>query len=340
MLLGALVDAGAPTRRSCRRPSTRSASSRSRLRARQVTRAGLAATQVEVAVPAATSGRTWPDVRGAARGRRPRRRRCATGRWTSSPGWPGPRPPRTASTRSEVHFHEVGALDALADVVGVCAALHDLGVDATCAARRSRSGSGTVRTEHGAAAGARCPRCSRVLAEAGAPVGGRRRRRRDVHADRRGAARGGGRPAGAGCRRCGCARPAPAPAAATPTSRPNVLRVVLGEPRRRRATPAATTTPSCSRPTSTTSTRGSGRRVLAALLAAGASDAWLTPILMKKGRPAHTLSVLVPPPAAGRRAPGRVHRELDDRRARAPGRQAGAGPRDADGRRSTASTSG
>lgn len=48
----------------------------------------------------------------------------------------------------EVHFHEVGALDALADIVGVCAALDELDV-VELHAETVAVGSGSVSTSHG-----------------------------------------------------------------------------------------------------------------------------------------------------------------------------------------------
>ncbi len=47
-----------------------------------------------------------------------------------------------------VHFHEVGAIDSIVDVVGVCAGVHALGIDALIAGPVAVGG-GTVATEHG-----------------------------------------------------------------------------------------------------------------------------------------------------------------------------------------------
>jgi len=51
-------------------------------------------------------------------------------------------------TVEEVHFHEVGAVDAIVDIVGVCAGLHLLGVDELYCSPLPL-GRGHVETEHG-----------------------------------------------------------------------------------------------------------------------------------------------------------------------------------------------
>jgi uncharacterized protein (DUF111 family) len=78
-----------------------------------------------------------------------------------------------------------------------------------------------------------------------------------------------------------------------PVELPNVVRLVLGEP----ADAPADASPVVLEANVDDLDPRLWPGVLDALFAAGASDAWLTPILMKKGGAAHTLSVLSPPDA-------------------------------------------
>jgi pyridinium-3,5-bisthiocarboxylic acid mononucleotide nickel chelatase len=287
MLLGALVGAGADLA-ALQAAVDALGTEPVRLTERRVTRSGLAATKVDVEAPESNRRRTWPDVRALVEqsGLHPAVRDRALDVFA--------RLARAEATAhgvdpEEVHFHEVGALDSLADVVGTCAALHDLDVsEVRCSA--VTVGQGSVRTEHGLLP-VPGPAVLAVLAEVGAPVGSG-----DVD--------------GEACTPTGAALLASVVASwgGLPTmrvqsagtgagsrdteGRPNVLRAVLGE----RADVVSALAPDPAVVLEANVDDLDPRvwpSVLAALLAAGASDAWLTPILMKKGRPAHTLAALV-----------------------------------------------
>lgn len=286
MVLGALVDAGAPL------DAVQAAVDAIGVEAvlfatESVTRQGVAACRVHVRVPRSRVVRTWGNVRGLleaadlAAGVRARAldvfarlARAEASAHRTSP--------------EQVHFHEVGALDAIADVVGTCAALEALGVtDAVGSA--VAVGSGMTRGEHGLLP-VPGPAVVALLAEVGAPVysgpapyemctptgaallAATVRRWGDLPAMRVVAAG-----FGAGSRDL--------------DEVPNALRVVLGEPV---PVPGAAAAEALLLEANVDDLDPRlWPPVLARLLAAGASDAWLTPIVMKKGRPAHTLSVLV-----------------------------------------------
>ena len=209
----------------------------------------------------------------------------------------------------EVHFHEVGALDAIADVVGVCAGFAHLGATAVMVSPVA-VGSGTAESAHGT-----LPVPPPAVAELlrGVPTFA-----------------GPGRselctPTGAALLTTLATGWGPQPAMTVdtigvgaggrdPEGHANVVRLFVGsgfEARSARtSTTDASTTGASTTGASTTDASTTGDplllecnvddldprvwpAVIAALLEAGASDAWLTPILMKKGRPAHTLSALV-----------------------------------------------
>ncbi len=283
MLLGALVDAGVPV-------ATLQAAVDAvgvepvELAVSAVERHGIGATAVTVRVPDEAKGRTWADVRGrveAADLAEPVRATAldAFARLARAEA------AVHRTTPDEVHFHEVGALDAIADVVGVAAGLHALGLDRLVAGPVTVGSGGSARSAHGVVP-VPAPAVLRLLADAGAPVLG-------------GPPYEMCTPTGAALLAATVTGWGPLPAM-TPVrvgcgaggrdlaELPNLLRLVLGEP---------ATAPDTAVLLETNVDDLDPRLwpdVLERLFAAGASDAWLTPILMKKGRPAHTLHALCP----------------------------------------------
>ncbi len=188
----------------------------------------------------------------------------------------------------QVHFHEIGAADTLIDVVGVCGGLAAAGLDRLVVSPVALGG-GTVSTSHGTVP---VPTPAAVNLLAGTCLTGY----------------GGGdgelaTPTGLALLAEWATGTGPMPALRVDSvgvgagsrdeqARPNVVRLVVG---------VADDEPDGWLLLAANVDDLDPRLwpgVLDALLTAGAADAWLTPILMKKGRPAHVVSALVPAPSA------------------------------------------
>jgi uncharacterized protein (TIGR00299 family) protein len=192
----------------------------------------------------------------------------------------------------QVHFHEVGGHDAIVDIVGTVAALEVLGVD-EIAASAVATGTGTVRSAHGLLPNP-SPAAVRLLE--GIPTYGRPT---GIELTT---------PTGAALLAALSGSFGPMPAMVVTASGfgggsselddlPNCTQVVLG----RRAAAGASTPGSAGPPALVLETNlddVTGEQLgyaVSAALEAGAFDAWVSPVTMKKGRPGHVLHVLTDP---------------------------------------------
>ncbi len=191
---------------------------------------------------------------------------------------------------ADVELHEVGALDSIIDVVGVCAALEALGVDEVWCSPIA-VGHGSVRNAHGVVPNP-APATVALLTEAKVPTIGL-----DTTLEvstPTGAALMTTLTSGFGAMptMTGGAVGYGAGTADTP-QRANVVQVVVGD---RTTDVDDAGTPVALLEANVDDVTGEVlAHTVATLLAAGAHDAWSTPIVMKKGRPAHTVSVLCDP---------------------------------------------
>ena len=190
-------------------------------------------------------------------------------------------------TVEEVAFHEVGAVDSIVDIVGAAAALAWL-KPSRMSSRRVPLGGGTVDTAHGRLP-VPAPATLELLAGAEVEAGGDTELTTPTGAGILAAsveAYGAMPPMrvvgvgwGAGDRELG--------------DRPNLLRVVAGV--RAPLADAATDEVAVVEANIDDMNPELCEPLLEALFAAGAVDAWFTPIVMKKSRPALTVAALCPP---------------------------------------------
>lgn len=292
MLLGALIDAGADPgfAQQCIDAVLPDSV---RLRTERVTRAGIAATKVHVDLlvddPPHRTWRTISRMLGDADLPEPVRQNATAvfARLADAEAQVH------GTSAEEVHFHEVGALDSIADVVGVCAALHDLGIESLTGSRVA-VGSGTTRAAHGRIP-VPVPAVTRLAAGWEIIAGGEGELTT---------------PTGMALMATLCDSCTDLPAlrmevvglgAGTKDfhGRANVTRILIGE--RAEPVPGDDGDPAVLIEANVDDLDPRlWPGVLAELMSAGASDAWLVPITMKKGRPATTLAVLAHPAAAAR----------------------------------------
>lgn len=191
-----------------------------------------------------------------------------------------------ATTIQKVHFHEVGAVDSICDIVGACFCLDNLGIDAIYCGPIN-VGSGTVNTEHGVLP-VPAPATTDLLV--GKPVYSR------------GPAVELTTPTGAALMSTLAAQFGPMPPMRIQTAgygagdrdfteNANVLRVLTGEPTGATETTAVTVL-EANIDDSTPEVLG---YAMERLLDAGALDVTVTPVQMKKNRPGSMLSVIAKP---------------------------------------------
>jgi uncharacterized protein (TIGR00299 family) protein len=291
MLLGALVDAGADLTVVQQAVDAVIADS-VRLTSTPVTRAGQHASRISVGVITQdVPVREWRainDLIATADLAAPiRERAMATfGRLAEAEGRVHNLP------AADVHFHEVGALDSIADIVGVAAALHSLEIDSISASAIA-VGSGRSRGAHGDM-GIPVPAVVELAAGWKLFAGGSGELTTPT----------GMALVSALAERCENlplltlqASGSGAGSRDTP-GRPNLTRVLIGERVIHSDDDLSETDVLIEANVDDLDPR-LWPGVLTSLMRAGAADAWLVPIIMKKGRPAHTVSVLARPDQAG-----------------------------------------